>query len=41
VTGAIPTRPRTDGNPLNRDEYLQRVTRRASLTANEPRESAS
>ena len=31
VTGAIPTRPRTDDNPLNREEYLQRVTRRASL----------
>jgi ribosomal protection tetracycline resistance protein len=29
VTGPIPTRPRTDDNPLNRAEYLQRVTRRA------------
>jgi ribosomal protection tetracycline resistance protein len=29
VTGARPTRPRWDNNPLNRDEYLQRVTRRA------------
>jgi ribosomal protection tetracycline resistance protein len=33
VTGVVPTRPRTDDNPLNREEYLQRVTRRASLTA--------
>lgn len=40
VTGTIPTRPRTDDNPLNRDEYLQRVTRRASLTASEPPETA-
>ena len=29
VTGVVPTRPRTDDNPLNREEYLQRVTRRA------------
>ena len=33
VTGVAATRPRTDDNPLNREEYLQRVTRRASLTA--------
>jgi len=33
VRGAVPTRPRTDDNPLNRVEYLQRVTRRAVLTA--------
>jgi ribosomal protection tetracycline resistance protein len=32
VTGVVPTRPRTDHNPLNREKYLQRVTRRASLT---------
>jgi ribosomal protection tetracycline resistance protein len=32
VTGVVPTRPRTDHNPLNREEYLQRVNRRASLT---------
>ncbi len=32
VTGVVPTRPRTDHNPLNREEYLQRVTRRAGLT---------
>jgi ribosomal protection tetracycline resistance protein len=29
VTGAIPDRPRTDHNPLDRTEYLQRVTRHA------------
>jgi ribosomal protection tetracycline resistance protein len=28
VQGPVPTRPRTDDNPLNRDEYLHRVTRR-------------
>jgi ribosomal protection tetracycline resistance protein len=28
VTGPIPTRPRSDDNPLDRDEYLRRVTRR-------------
>jgi ribosomal protection tetracycline resistance protein len=39
VTGPVPARPRTDDNPLNRDEYLQRVTRRASLTADEPRDT--
>ena len=27
VSGMIPTRPRTDWNPLNRDEYLLRVAR--------------
>jgi ribosomal protection tetracycline resistance protein len=27
VVGTIPTRPRTDHNPLNRKEYLLRVTR--------------
>ena len=32
VSGTPPARPRTDNNPLNRVEYLQRVTRRASLT---------
>jgi ribosomal protection tetracycline resistance protein len=32
VAGVVPTRPRTDHNPLNREEYLQRVTRRASVT---------
>ena len=28
VTGATPTRPRSDENPLNREEYLLRVARR-------------
>ena len=28
VRGAIPTRPRTDHNPLNRKEYLLHVVRR-------------
>jgi ribosomal protection tetracycline resistance protein len=34
VSDTIPARPRSDNNPLNRDEYLQRVTRRASRTTN-------
>jgi ribosomal protection tetracycline resistance protein len=29
VSGAIPTRPRSDLNPLDRDEYLLRLARRA------------
>jgi ribosomal protection tetracycline resistance protein len=28
VSGAIPTRPRSDYNPLNRKEYLLHVVRR-------------
>ncbi len=28
VRGLVPTRPRTDDNPLNREEYLRLVTRR-------------
>jgi ribosomal protection tetracycline resistance protein len=32
VSGAIPARPRSDDNPLSRNEYLQRVTRRAIST---------
>jgi hypothetical protein len=32
VTGQFPVRPRSDDNPLDRVEYLQRVTRRASVT---------
>jgi ribosomal protection tetracycline resistance protein len=39
VSGTIPTRPRSDYNPLNRHEYLKRVERRASRPANEPRET--
>jgi ribosomal protection tetracycline resistance protein len=31
VTGPVPSRPRTDSNPLDRDEYLRRVTRGAGL----------
>jgi len=29
VRGEVPTRPRTDHNPLNRKEYLRRIQRRA------------
>jgi ribosomal protection tetracycline resistance protein len=29
VRGPVPVRPRTDDNPLNREEYLRRVLRRA------------
>jgi ribosomal protection tetracycline resistance protein len=32
VSGTPPSRPRTDNNPLDRVEYLQRVTRRANVT---------
>jgi ribosomal protection tetracycline resistance protein len=39
VSGAIPTRPRSDDNPLNRHEYLKRVERRASRPAHQPREA--
>jgi len=39
VSGTIPTRPRSDCNPLNRDEYLLRVARRASRPASELRET--
>ncbi len=35
VTGPIPVRPRTDNNPLDRTEYLRRVTRRASMAASD------
>ena len=31
VTGVIPTRPRLGPNPLDREEYLRQVTRRATL----------
>jgi ribosomal protection tetracycline resistance protein len=31
VSGTIPTRPRSDNNPVNREEYLLRVTRRGSI----------
>ena len=39
VSGTIPTRSRSDNNPLNRDEYLQRVTRRAISTPKALREA--
>jgi hypothetical protein len=39
VSGTIPTRPRSDYNPLDRDEYLRRVARNASHTMNERREA--
>jgi ribosomal protection tetracycline resistance protein len=32
VAGAIPERPRTDDNPLDRTEYLRRFTRRTRVT---------
>jgi ribosomal protection tetracycline resistance protein len=38
VSGTIPTRPRSDRNPLDRDEYLRRVARNASLPASLSRE---
>jgi ribosomal protection tetracycline resistance protein len=28
ISGPVPTRPRTDRNPLDREEYLLRVARR-------------
>jgi ribosomal protection tetracycline resistance protein len=31
VTGPVPSRPRTDDNPLDREEYLHRVTRRGQV----------
>jgi ribosomal protection tetracycline resistance protein len=31
VTGPAPGRPRTDDNPLDREEYLHRVTRRGRV----------
>ncbi len=37
VTGAIPARPRSDDNPLNRAEYLLRVTRRGGHATTAPR----
>jgi ribosomal protection tetracycline resistance protein len=39
VRGALPIRPRLDSNPLDRHEYLQRVTRRAVLPASDRRDS--
>jgi ribosomal protection tetracycline resistance protein len=39
VSGPFPVRPRSDNNPLDRDEYLQRVTRRANVTGQRPQPS--
>jgi ribosomal protection tetracycline resistance protein len=33
VSGTIPSRPRTDHNPLNREEYLLHVERRLAPIA--------
>jgi ribosomal protection tetracycline resistance protein len=38
VSGPFPTRPRLDDNPLDREEYLRRLARPASRSANEVRE---
>jgi ribosomal protection tetracycline resistance protein len=39
VSGTIPARPRSDCNPLNRDEYLLRVARPASRPASKLRDT--
>jgi ribosomal protection tetracycline resistance protein len=39
VSGTVPARPRTDSNPLDRTEYLQRVTRRARVAGGERQEA--
>jgi ribosomal protection tetracycline resistance protein len=36
VRGAIPARPRTDRNPLNRKEYLLHAARGAARRVREP-----
>jgi ribosomal protection tetracycline resistance protein len=41
VTGTPPARARTDGNPLDRAEYLQRVTRRARIASGEQQEAGA
>jgi ribosomal protection tetracycline resistance protein len=40
VRGRFPTRPRWDNNPLDRVEYLQRVTRRAGRAGSERPQAA-
>jgi len=40
IRGPVPTRPRTDDNPLNREEYLNRVTRRGVMDRGGPPASA-
>jgi ribosomal protection tetracycline resistance protein len=37
VRGPAPSRPRTDDNPLNREEYIRRVTRRGAGQQSGPR----
>ncbi len=37
VRGPAPARPRTDDNPLDREEYLRRVTRRGAGQQSGPR----
>jgi hypothetical protein len=37
VIGTMRTRPRTDHNPLNRQEYLLRVARPADFAASQRR----
>ena len=37
VRGPAPARPRTDDNPLNREEYIRRVTRRGAGQQSGPR----
>ena len=39
VRGPAPARPRSDDNPLNREEYLRRVTRRGAGQQSGPRPS--
>jgi ribosomal protection tetracycline resistance protein len=39
VSGTVPARSRTDSNPLDRTEYLQRVTRRARIGGGGRREA--
>jgi ribosomal protection tetracycline resistance protein len=41
VSGAAPARSRTDDNPLDRTEYLQRVTRRARITGGDRRRAGA
>jgi ribosomal protection tetracycline resistance protein len=38
VRGPAPSRPRTDDNPLNREEYIRRVTRRGAGQQSGPRQ---
>jgi ribosomal protection tetracycline resistance protein len=41
VTGPFPIRPRSDNNPLDRVEYLQRVTRRANIAGGQRPETSA